>query len=83
MTTSQFAHRALVDHVTSPIQTGSHVHPGRDRRRTGLVPYTTYRTTVQEPLQGVAVHRRQFEGGSLYERKRPLQVSPASSAVLL
>ncbi len=55
----QIAHCAVPDHGAAAVQAGAHVHPRRGRRRARPVAHAEHRPADQDPLQGLAVHRRQ------------------------
>jgi structural maintenance of chromosome 2 len=64
----QVADRAFSHHGLATIQACSNVHFGRSRRRARLVAYTEHWPPLQDKIQGLSVHRCQFEGWHVSER---------------
>lgn len=70
---SQIPHRALSHYGAPTVLARSDVHSRRGRCRTRLVTHAKHWSLDQDTLQGLTVHRCQFEGRHVPERKPHLQ----------
>ena len=67
--TLKISHRTLPHYGVIAVQARAHVHPGRSRRRARFVAYPKYWPSLQDEIQGLAIHRRQSEGWHVPECK--------------